>query len=58
MQLQPPELLFLLEDLSLKVENVLTPSVAKRVPFFKVSIGRSTGVGLSGFENKEVLLVN
>ncbi|ELK34358.1 Fanconi anemia group D2 protein [Myotis davidii] len=34
-QLQPPELLFLLEDLSHKVENMLTPSVARRVPFLK-----------------------
>ncbi|CAK6435551.1 unnamed protein product [Pipistrellus nathusii] len=34
-QLQPPELLFLLEDLSHKVENMLMPSVARRVPFLK-----------------------
>lgn len=58
MQLQPPELLFLLEDLSHKVENMLTPSVARRVPFLKVSIGRSIGPDLSGLENKYVLVVN
>ncbi|XP_023403701.1 Fanconi anemia group D2 protein isoform X3 [Loxodonta africana] len=33
-QLGPPELLFLLEDLSQKLENMLTPT-AKRAPFFK-----------------------
>ncbi|XP_042637588.1 Fanconi anemia group D2 protein [Orycteropus afer afer] len=33
-QLGPPELLFLLEDLSQKLENMLLPA-AKRVPFFK-----------------------
>ncbi|KAM9592408.1 Fanconi anemia group D2 protein [Trichechus inunguis] len=33
-QLEPPELLFLLEDLAQKLENMLTPA-AKRVPFFK-----------------------
>ncbi|XP_036911502.1 Fanconi anemia group D2 protein isoform X1 [Sturnira hondurensis] len=49
-QLQPPELLFLLEDLSHKVENVLTPSVAKRVPFFK-SKG-SPNIGLSHLQQR------
>lgn len=55
-QLQPPELLFLLEDLSQKLENVLTPSVARRIPFLKVSIGRSTSPGLNEFGNKEILI--
>lgn len=36
-QLGPAELLFLLEDLSQKLENVLTPSLAKRICFLKVS---------------------
>ncbi|KAM5315181.1 Fanconi anemia group D2 protein [Glossophaga mutica] len=49
-QLQPPELLFLLEDLSHKVENVLTPSIAKRVPFFK-SKG-SQNIGLSHLQQR------
>lgn len=57
-QLQPPELLFLLEDLSQKLEHMLTPSVARRIPFLKVCTGRNTSSGLSGFENKEVLVVN
>ncbi|XP_012781366.2 Fanconi anemia group D2 protein isoform X2 [Ochotona princeps] len=42
LQLGPPELLFLLEDLSQKLENVLTP-VAKRVPFFKSKGSRKVG---------------
>ncbi|XP_070432632.1 Fanconi anemia group D2 protein isoform X7 [Equus przewalskii] len=42
-QLQPPELLFLLEDLSQKVENMLTPSVARRVPFLKSKGSRNIG---------------
>ncbi|XP_058420696.1 Fanconi anemia group D2 protein isoform X2 [Diceros bicornis minor] len=41
-QLQPPELLFLLEDLSQKVENMLTP-VARRVPFLKSKGSRNIG---------------
>lgn len=56
-QLQPPELLFLLEDLSQKVENMLTP-VGRRIPFLKVSIGRSTVPSLCGFGNKEILVVH
>ncbi|CAD7684900.1 unnamed protein product [Nyctereutes procyonoides] len=43
MQLQPPELLFLLEDLSQKLENMLTPSVAKRIPFLKSKGNRNIG---------------
>uniref|UniRef100_A0A452UX23 FA complementation group D2 n=1 Tax=Ursus maritimus TaxID=29073 RepID=A0A452UX23_URSMA len=42
-QLQPPELLFLLEDLSQKLENVLTPSVARRIPFLKNKGNRNIG---------------
>ncbi|KAK2490093.1 hypothetical protein MC885_017862 [Smutsia gigantea] len=42
-QLQPPELLFLLEDLSLKVENMLIPSVTRRVPFSKSKGSRTIG---------------
>lgn len=45
MQLGPAELLFLLEDLSQKLENILTPSFAKRICFFKVSSGTSMGPG-------------
>ncbi|XP_055985732.1 Fanconi anemia group D2 protein isoform X2 [Sorex fumeus] len=42
-QLQPPELLLLLEDLSLKLENVLLPSVNKRAPFLKNKGRRNVG---------------
>ncbi|XP_073087120.1 Fanconi anemia group D2 protein isoform X3 [Manis javanica] len=42
-QLQPPELLFLLEDLSLKVESMLIPSVNRRVPFSKSKGSRTVG---------------
>ncbi|XP_066207881.1 Fanconi anemia group D2 protein isoform X4 [Saccopteryx leptura] len=49
-QLQPPELLFLLEDLSHKVENMLTPSVARRVLFLK-SKG-SQNIGLSNLQQR------
>ncbi|XP_059017687.1 Fanconi anemia group D2 protein isoform X2 [Mustela lutreola] len=42
-QLQPPELLFLLEDLSQKLENMLTPSVARRIPFLKSKGNRNIG---------------
>ncbi|XP_032182736.1 Fanconi anemia group D2 protein isoform X4 [Mustela erminea] len=42
-QLQPPELLFLLEDLSQKLENILTPSVARRIPFLKSKGNRNIG---------------
>ncbi|XP_032697479.1 Fanconi anemia group D2 protein isoform X5 [Lontra canadensis] len=42
-QLQPPELLFLLEDLSQKLENMLTPSVARRIPFLKSKGNRNVG---------------
>lgn len=41
-QLGPPELLFLLEDLSQKLENMLVPA-AKRVPFFKTKGSRKIG---------------
>ncbi|EQB76954.1 Fanconi anemia group D2 protein [Camelus ferus] len=43
LQLQPPELLFLLEDLSQKLENMLTPSIARRVPFLKSKGNRNVG---------------
>ncbi|XP_032503885.1 Fanconi anemia group D2 protein isoform X6 [Phocoena sinus] len=42
-QLQPPELLFLLEDLAQKLENMLTPSVTRRVPFLKSKGNRNIG---------------
>ncbi|XP_058144536.1 Fanconi anemia group D2 protein isoform X2 [Dasypus novemcinctus] len=42
-QLGPPELLFLLEDLSQKLENMLTPAAARRVPFFKNKGSRNIG---------------
>ncbi|XP_076972690.1 Fanconi anemia group D2 protein isoform X3 [Tamandua tetradactyla] len=42
-QLGPTELLFLLEDLSQKVENMLTPPAARRVPFFKNKGSRNIG---------------
>ncbi|XP_062970620.1 Fanconi anemia group D2 protein isoform X2 [Cynocephalus volans] len=42
-QLGPPELLFLLEDLSQKVENMLTTPVARRVPFLKNKGNRNIG---------------
>lgn len=42
-QLQPPELLFLLEDLSQKLEHMLTPSVARRIPFLKSKGNRNIG---------------
>ncbi|XP_064448548.1 Fanconi anemia group D2 protein isoform X3 [Mirounga angustirostris] len=42
-QLQPPELLFLLEDLSQKLENMLTPSFARRIPFLKSKGNRNIG---------------
>jgi Fanconi anemia group D2 protein len=58
MQLGPPELLFLLEDLSQKLENMLTTSFPKRIPFLKVSRNRSIRHRLSGFRNKQVLVVN
>lgn len=41
-QLQPPELLFLLEDLSQKVENMLTP-VGRRIPFLKSKGSQNIG---------------
>ncbi|XP_069875190.1 Fanconi anemia group D2 protein-like [Dipodomys merriami] len=50
MQLGPPELLFLLEDLSHKLENKLTPSSAKRIPFFKNK--GSWNVGFSHLHQK------
>ncbi|GAB1291159.1 Fanconi anemia group D2 protein homolog [Apodemus speciosus] len=42
-QLGPAELLFLLEDLSQKLENILTPSFAKRICFFKNKGNRNIG---------------
>lgn len=42
-QLGPAELLFLLEDLSQKLENRLTPSFTKRVCFFKNKGSRNIG---------------
>ncbi|XP_015843663.3 Fanconi anemia group D2 protein isoform X1 [Peromyscus maniculatus bairdii] len=42
-QLGPAELLFLLEDLSQKLENVLTPSLAKRICFLKNKGNRNIG---------------
>ncbi|XP_028335451.1 Fanconi anemia group D2 protein isoform X3 [Physeter macrocephalus] len=42
-QLQPPELLFLLEDLAQKLENMLTPSVTRRFPFLKSKGNRHIG---------------
>ncbi|XP_007652032.1 Fanconi anemia group D2 protein isoform X3 [Cricetulus griseus] len=42
-QLGPAELLFLLEDLSQKLENVLTPSFAKRLCFLKNKGNRNIG---------------
>uniref|UniRef100_A0A8C8Z9W2 FA complementation group D2 n=1 Tax=Prolemur simus TaxID=1328070 RepID=A0A8C8Z9W2_PROSS len=42
-QLGPPELLFLLEDLAQKVENMLIPPVARRVPFLKNKGSRDIG---------------
>nr|XP_045241702.1 Fanconi anemia group D2 protein isoform X11 [Macaca fascicularis] len=42
-QLGPPELLFLLEDLSQKLESMLTPPIARRVPFFKNKGSRNIG---------------
>ncbi|KAM4821108.1 Fanconi anemia group D2 protein [Thomomys bottae] len=50
MQLGPPELLFLLEDLSHKLENKLTPSFAKRIPFLKNK--GSWNVGFSHLHQK------
>lgn len=41
--LGPPELLFLLEDLSHKLDNVLTPSFAKRNPFLKNEGNQNVG---------------
>uniref|UniRef100_A0A8C0WC98 Fanconi anemia group D2 protein n=1 Tax=Castor canadensis TaxID=51338 RepID=A0A8C0WC98_CASCN len=43
MQLGPPELLFLLEDLSQKLENMLTTSFPKRIPFLKNKGSRNIG---------------
>ncbi|MBZ3875294.1 Fanconi anemia group D2 protein [Sciurus carolinensis] len=42
-QLGPPELLFLLEDLSHKLDNMLTPSFTKRNPFLKNKGNRNIG---------------
>ncbi|KAF4024101.1 hypothetical protein G4228_015878 [Cervus hanglu yarkandensis] len=52
-QLQPPELLFLLEDLAQKLDNMLTP-VARRVPFLKCLTAENhdvvDGPGITGQE--------
>ncbi|XP_063517795.1 Fanconi anemia group D2 protein isoform X2 [Pongo pygmaeus] len=42
-QLGPSELLFLLEDLSQKLESMLTPLIARRVPFLKNKGSRNIG---------------
>uniref|UniRef100_A0A2K6PKU0 FA complementation group D2 n=1 Tax=Rhinopithecus roxellana TaxID=61622 RepID=A0A2K6PKU0_RHIRO len=42
-QLGPPELLFLLEDLSQKLESMLIPPIARRVPFLKNKGSRNIG---------------
>uniref|UniRef100_A0A2K6THY2 FA complementation group D2 n=1 Tax=Saimiri boliviensis boliviensis TaxID=39432 RepID=A0A2K6THY2_SAIBB len=42
-QLGPPELLFLLEDLSQKLESTLTPFIARRIPFLKNKGSRNIG---------------
>ncbi|KAL1789570.1 Fanconi anemia group D2 protein [Sigmodon hispidus] len=42
-QLGPAELLFLLEDLSQKLENILTPSFVKRICFLKNKGSRNVG---------------
>nr|XP_044989737.1 Fanconi anemia group D2 protein [Jaculus jaculus] len=42
-QLGPSELLFLLDDLSQKLENILMPSFAKRIPFLKNKGSRNIG---------------
>ncbi|XP_029412895.1 Fanconi anemia group D2 protein isoform X1 [Nannospalax galili] len=42
-QLGPSELLFLLEDLSQKLENMLMPSFAKRIPFLKNKGSQNVG---------------
>ncbi|XP_078207752.1 Fanconi anemia group D2 protein isoform X5 [Callithrix jacchus] len=42
-QLGPPELLFLLEDLSQKLESMLTPFIARRIPFLKNKGSRNIG---------------
>ncbi|XP_063081320.1 Fanconi anemia group D2 protein isoform X10 [Cavia porcellus] len=43
LQLGPPELLFLLEDLSQKLENMLLPSCTKRMSFLKSKGSRNIG---------------
>ncbi|XP_021116162.1 Fanconi anemia group D2 protein isoform X3 [Heterocephalus glaber] len=43
LQLGPSELLFLLEDLSQKLENMLLPSCTKRMPFLKNKGSRNVG---------------
>ncbi|KAM6162731.1 Fanconi anemia group D2 protein [Erethizon dorsatum] len=43
LQLGPPELLFLLDDLSQKLENLLLPSCAKRMSFLKSKGSRNIG---------------
>ncbi|ELW63491.1 Fanconi anemia group D2 protein [Tupaia chinensis] len=42
-QLGPLELLFLLEDLSQKMENMLAPSITRRIPFLKNKGSRNVG---------------
>ncbi|XP_013364551.1 PREDICTED: Fanconi anemia group D2 protein isoform X2 [Chinchilla lanigera] len=43
LQLGPPELLFLLEDLSQKLENMLLPTCTKRMSFLKSKGSRNIG---------------
>ncbi|KAM5281086.1 Fanconi anemia group D2 protein [Ctenodactylus gundi] len=43
LQLGPPELLFLLEDLSQKLENMLASPLTKKAPFFKNKGSRNVG---------------
>lgn len=43
LQLGPPELLFLLEDLSQKLEIMLVPACTKRMPFLKNKGSRNVG---------------
>lgn len=43
LQLGPPELLFLLEDLSQKLENILLPTCTKKISFLKSRGSRNIG---------------
>ncbi|NXD67820.1 FACD2 protein, partial [Eolophus roseicapillus] len=50
-QLGPAELSFLLDDLCWKLEHVLTPSSARRVPFLKASTAAASGYKDIGFSH-------